>query len=106
MKKDLKVKISVLIVLFLAVFLMYLLKIPCIFKAVTGLECLGCGMTRAVLSALKLDFKSAFSYHIMFWSVPLFVLLIFKDGRIFKNKHLNLSLYILLGVGFLVNYFI
>lgn len=106
MKKDLKVKISVLIVLFLAVFLMYLLKIPCIFKAVTGLECLGCGMTRAVLSALEFDFKSAFSYHIMFWSVPLFVLLIFKDGRIFKNKHLNLSLYILLGVGFLVNYFI
>ncbi len=106
MKKDLKIKISVLLILFLVVFLMYFLKIPCIFKTITGLECLGCGMTRAVLSAIKLDFKSAFSCHIMFWSVPILVLLLFKDGRIFKNRYLNFTLYILLGFGFLVNYFI
>ena len=35
----------------------------CPFKAVTGIPCPGCGMTRAVLSALRGDFRTAFYYH-------------------------------------------
>ena len=106
MKKDTIIKISVLSILFFGILFMYYLKIPCIFKEITGFECLGCGMTRAVISALKLDFKAAFSYHKMFWSVPFFILLIFKNGRIFKNRYINTVFYVLLGIGFLINYFI
>lgn len=43
----------------------------CPIKAVTGVSCAGCGMTRAWLSALSGDWAAAFSYHPLFWMVPL-----------------------------------
>ena len=35
----------------------------CVSRELTGLYCSGCGMTRAVLSLLKLDFYQAFRYN-------------------------------------------
>ena len=35
----------------------------CIFKNITGRECYNCGMTRAFLSVLHLDFKQAMEYN-------------------------------------------
>ena len=35
----------------------------CPFKALTGIPCPGCGMTRAILSITKGDFHGAFSYN-------------------------------------------
>ena len=35
----------------------------CLFKNITGYECYGCGMTRAVLSVLHFDFHTAFCYN-------------------------------------------
>ena len=54
----------------------------CVFRAVTGIACPTCGMTRAYLSLLKLDLKSAFYYHPLFWVVPAIagLLLIKKAG--------------------------
>lgn len=49
---------------------MWILKIPCPIKYLTGLSCAGCGMSRAVFSALTLDFAAAFEYH------PLWVILL------------------------------
>ena len=40
----------------------------CIIRNVTGFPCPGCGMTRAHIEVLKLNFKKAFYYH------PLFIL--------------------------------
>lgn len=37
--------------------------IPCLFHKFTGLLCPGCGITRMILSILRLDFKSAFQYN-------------------------------------------
>ena len=56
--------------IFTFVFIMWMLNIPCPIKHVTGISCAGCGMSRAILSALKLDFSSAFAYH------PLWVVVI------------------------------
>ena len=39
----------------------------CPINKIFGIECPGCGLTRACLSALKFDFKSAFEYHPLFW---------------------------------------
>jgi hypothetical protein len=38
----------------------------CLFKNLTGLDCYGCGMTRAILSALHFHFESAFYYNKLF----------------------------------------
>lgn len=52
------------------VFIMLVTGIGCPIRYLTGVSCAGCGMTRALFSALLLDFESAFSYH------PLWVALI------------------------------
>ncbi len=41
------------------------LSIPCPIKALTGLDCPGCGNTRAVLSLLRLDIAASFSYNLL-----------------------------------------
>lgn len=40
--------------------------IPCLFHQITGLQCPGCGNTRAVLALLELDIMRALSYNYLF----------------------------------------
>lgn len=76
----------------------------CPFKLIFGVDCPGCGMTRAFISALKLDFKAAFRYHPLFWLFGIetaYVLLINIAPRIRRNKNAELvigivSLFLLL----------
>ena len=69
------------------VLLMRLLNIPCFFKAITGIHCISCGLTRAVLSMLSGDFSAAFYYHPLFWSVPI-IWLVFFFHKKFSAKAL------------------
>lgn len=64
---------NVLILLILILFLLFVLNIPvtCIFKSVTGISCPACGMTRAFISILHLNFFNAFLLNIL--SIPLFI---------------------------------
>lgn len=62
---------------------------PCLFRRLTGLPCVSCGMSRAWLAALRLDFPAALGYHPMFWSVPILVLYALYDGRLFSSRKLN-----------------
>ncbi len=80
------------------------LHIGCPILLVTGIRCWGCGMTRALLSVLRLDFAKAFSYHMMFWSVPILYLGFLFDGKILKNKIANLTMWIVLAVGYVGNW--
>lgn len=43
-------------------------RIPCVLYETTRLKCGGCGLTRAAVSLLRLDFAAAFSYHAL-WPV-------------------------------------
>lgn len=43
----------------------------CILYNVFHVRCMGCGMTRAFISILQLDFIAAFNYNIL--SIPLFI---------------------------------
>lgn len=79
-----------------------LLGITCPIKWMTGISCMGCGMTRAWLSVLKFDFSSALYYHPLFWTVPIAaVIYVFRDKiKIYK------WLLLLIAVLFCVVYFI
>lgn len=101
-----KEKLFVFLCFLLVCVIMQIFNIPCIIKYTTGIECLGCGMTRALMSAFVLNFKKAFGYHPMFWSVPFLFLYFLKDGYLFKNKILNMSFGLLIALGFIVNWFI
>ena len=85
--------------IFGVVLVMYIFKITCLFKWIFGIECPGCGITRAYISLLHLDLKQAFMYNHMFWAVPIFFLFYLFDGQLFKNKWANA---ILLGGLFLL----
>ena len=50
--------------------LMFLFSLPCPIKFMTGISCAGCGMSRACVSAIHLDFSAAFYYH------PLWVIIV------------------------------
>ena len=67
-----KYKQLAMLVAALAVLLviLHVLQIPCIIKYLTGVSCPGCGMTRACISALRLDFQAAFFYHPLWIALP------------------------------------
>lgn len=72
----------------------FALGITCPIKFITGVSCPGCGMSRACLHAAKFDFKSAFYYHPMWITIPVFAfLLIF-----FKIKKIKIAFNITLCV--------
>ena len=57
-------------------------------------------MTRAWLSLLSFDFRAAFTYNSMFWSVPVLLLYILLDGRIFRWRAIDILILSVIGVGF------
>ena len=48
----------------------------CPIKYLLGIACPGCGMTRACLAVLRLDFATAFSYHPLFLFGPLTIMVV------------------------------
>lgn len=69
MKLKIRIIYSIFINLMLLALLYYIpidsekLSTLCIFKRITGINCWNCGMTRAFLSILHLDFKTAYQYN-------------------------------------------
>ena len=56
--------------------------IGCPIKFVTGISCAGCGMTRAWLALLRLDLRTAFEYHPLFWLPPVALIIFVLKGKI------------------------
>lgn len=79
-------------------------RLDCLFLTIFGIPCPGCGMTRALLAALRLDFPAAFSHHPMFWSAPLMYVYFLTDGRLLRRKGADGLVWAGLGAGFLVNW--
>lgn len=100
----LKEKLWITLLVLLVAAGMYVWSIPCPFRAFLGIRCPGCGMTRALVSALQLRFLDAFSYHLMFWSVPVLYVCFLKDGKLFSASWANGVFYLLTGFGFLWNW--
>lgn len=75
------------ILFFLGVFLYALLlrlaDITCPIRFVLGIPCPGCGITRALFSAVSFDFGMAFAYHPLWIMTPIIFLYILYDGRLF-----------------------
>lgn len=98
------IKFGATVAFFLGLGILHHFSVPCIFQTLFSIPCPGCGMTRAYLSLLHLDFAAAFSFHPMFWSVPILYLYVLYDGKLFLNKRLNMGVLIAIGVGFLLSY--
>lgn len=60
----------------------------CLFKNIFGVECWGCGITRAVISAVQFHLEEAFFYNKMI--VIVFPLLIYEWIKIVKGLFIKL----------------
>ena len=63
----------------------------CLFKNIFGIDCYGCGITRAVLSGLHFNFEDAINYNIMV--VIVLPLLIYIWIRITMSLYNKTSVY-------------
>jgi len=64
----------------------------CLSKLLAGIECYGCGMTRAIMHLIHLDFSAAYQFNkLAFVTFPVLSFLwgqaFFKDIRILKAYH-------------------
>ncbi len=101
---NVKIKLLMTIIYILILVMVALLDIKCIFISTIGLPCPGCGMTRAIKAALSFDFIKAFSYHLMFWAVPIMYIYFLWEGRLFENKKIDKVIWIVIITGFILNW--
>ena len=80
------------------------LDLQCFWLATFGVPCPGCGMTRATLAALRLDFAEAFRLHPMFWVMPALGVHLFLDGGLFRRRWANVFFLCALAAGFLLSW--
>lgn len=59
-------------------FLNNILKVPCLFHYFTGYYCPGCGITRMLISIMKLDFMQAFHYNCLLFILLPFAIIYFS----------------------------
>lgn len=97
-------KLGILLALAAGAALLYVTGIGCVYRHFFGVICPGCGMTHAILALLRLDLKTAWAYHPMVFSLPLLVLFLWKDGKLFPHRAVNVTVLSLIAAGFLVNY--
>ncbi len=102
--KELKNKLILTAVLVVWLLVFWYLRLPCLYRFFLGIDCIGCGMSRAFFSILKLDFVTAFNHHPMFWSVPIVYLYFLFDGKFFGKKVLDCSILVIIAIGFFINW--
>lgn len=104
--KELKNKLLLTVFCIAVLFVFWYFKVPCLYKCFFGIECMGCGMSRAFWSALRLDFTAAFSYHPMFWSVPILYLYFLYDGKLLGKRWVDTTVLVLIAAGFVINWIV
>lgn len=62
---------SAIVAVSLVYLFFHIAGIGCPIRFFTGISCPGCGMTRAVLALLRLDFAAAFYYHPLVYVLPI-----------------------------------
>jgi hypothetical protein len=73
------------------VLILYAFGLHCPIAYITGIDCPTCGISRALLSILKLDFKASFNYQPLAVPVVIAVWLLL-NLEFFKHKKIILSI--------------
>lgn len=80
------IKKTILLVLFI-IFVVFLYRCP--IRTLLNIECPGCGLKRAFIYAVRLDFSSAFKSHPLFWLLgteTIYIILISYFPKLRINK--------------------
>ena len=102
--KYLAIKLAGTFALILAVLAVWLVKMPCPFLALTHYPCPFCGMSRAVFSLMRFDFRAAIAYNFMIFSLPVLYIFFLYDFAPLKNRWINAAVLVSIGTAFLVRW--
>lgn len=91
-KAEKKLEENVKDILIVSVMLLYR-YLSCPIRFFSGIPCPGCGMTRAVIAALKFNFREAYQYHPLIIIMPLMGLWCVKSSKLSRKTN-----YIIIGV--------
>lgn len=58
----------------------------CPFEIILGVPCPSCGITRAMVHAIKFDFPKAFYFHPLFFTIPLILIVLIYGEYKYINK--------------------
>ena len=87
----------------LVIIFRYFFETGCPIRFITGIPCLGCGMTRALTAILRFDFYQAFQYHPLIFLMPIFI---FRYAYLkLKCKSINRLIYIMSAL-FIITYIV
>lgn len=87
-----KEKHMIIILMIVAIFLV---DWKCLIKKFIGVPCPSCGLTRSIIAAFNLDFHKSFSYHPLFWFIPIVIIIVIYGKRpLFGNKKYEIAFYI------------
>ena len=98
------IKLSAICAALLLTVLLYKSGIGCVWRYFLHVPCPGCGMTSALLSALRGDFHGMITHHFMAPSLPVILVYILCDGRVFRRKWIDYTILGIIGAGFLVQW--
>lgn len=96
-------RMKICAMIFLIYLVLSLLHIGCPIKALTGISCPGCGMTRAVISVINMNFGDAYYYHPLFFIAPIMFLLFLFDHLI--PPKIKKIIWVVITILFLLVYF-
>lgn len=80
-----KDRLFVLVLMAALIGILYVFDLGCLIKLFTGLSCPACGMSRAWVSVLRLDFRAALHYHPMFIIAPFAVISMLYEEKLPKK---------------------
>ena len=83
--KKVREYVKVILAIAFVYVLFYVTDIGCPIKFITGISCMGCGMTRAYVSLFRGDFHSAFAFHPLFFLPALWVIIYLFKAKIPKK---------------------
>lgn len=113
--------LKLILISFLTLFIIYdsnthikIYDIPigelCLIRKTTGFPCPACGMTRAHIELMKLNFKKAFYYHPLFiLPTIIFAIVIFRSkfkiaDYIYNNNYITISILIIFIIVYIVRF--
>lgn len=80
--------------------LQYYTHITCVFLHLLHIPCPGCGMTRALICLLRLDFSGAWRYNPLIFAMPYVLAYLFCDWKSRVHKYILL----IIGIGAILNW--
>lgn len=83
--KKLREWLCLIIAIAIIMFFLDVTGIGCPILFLTGIPCMGCGMTRACLALLRLDFAAALSFHPLCFLLPVFLVIFLVKNKISKK---------------------